>query len=161
MLCFSLRCAWWRWRCCVLFSSRVCACVSCEWVVFHYKDRNSLFFPRSVVLEISPGYYLVPATCVLFQTFRSTKTLLADGTCVRLLVRVNTLVDFQSIRMTKSFIAHITLVRLLVRVNTHVASQITRLTKTLLAHIALVRFFVRVNAHVALQSTRLDRKSVV
>ena len=116
---------------------------------FITKTEILYFFLDLLCSKFPLAYSLVPATCVLFQTIRSTKALLADGTCVRLLVRVNTLVDFQSTRLTKSFITNITFVRLLVRVNTHVGFQTTRLTKTLLANITFVRFLVRVNTHVA------------
>ena len=123
---------------------------------FITKTEILYFFLDLLCSKFPLAYSLVPATCVLFQTIRSTKALLADGTCVRLLVRVNTLVDFQSTRLTKSFIAHITLVRLLVRVNTHVLLQITRITKSFITNITFIRLLVRVNTHVGFQTTRLS-----
>ena len=105
---------------------------------FITKTEILYFFLDLLCSKFPLAYELVPATRVLFQTIRSTKALLADGTCVRLLVRVNTHVAFQMTRLTKLHLAHIAFVRFLVRVNTLVPFQITSCAKTLLANFTLV-----------------------
>ena len=69
------------------------------------------------------------STHVPLQITRCSKTLLANFTFIRFLVRVNTHVDFQTSSLTKSFIAHITLIRYLVRLNTQMSVTNTHKTQ--------------------------------
>ena len=54
----------------VCCSCRVCARVLVVRKLFHYKDRNSLFFPRSVVLEISPGLFASASDVCAFSNYQ-------------------------------------------------------------------------------------------